>query len=182
MKKIGVGLLLVLLVLFGLAPMGHAQDTDDAKLQETATMVDQEADQPEGKKEVVGRLEKEFNVTEDQVNDLRGKGLGYGEISITYSLAQKMPGGLTDANVQKVLELRQDKKMGWGNVARELNLKLGEVVGKAKRIERPEKIQKSEKPEKPQKLEKPERHERPDKFERPERPSRPERPEKPHRK
>jgi hypothetical protein len=37
-----------------------------------------------------------------------------------------MPGGITNENIQKVMDLRQsDTKSGWGNVAKQLNLNLG---------------------------------------------------------
>ena len=70
-------------------------------------------------------ISQEFSVTEEQVSDLWGKNLGYGEIKHVYNMAEQMPGGITDENVNKILDLRQNQKMGWGNIRKELNLKKG---------------------------------------------------------
>ena len=146
-----------------------AGSNEERSLNTAAASIDKESTQPQGKKEVVVRLENEFNVTEAQIDALRSQNLGFGEISIVYSLAEKMPGGITDANVQSILSMRSgDPTTGWGQVARQLGEKLGPVVrdvneiaghsrpdaervGRADRGDRPERPQRPEKPEKPEK-------------------------------
>ena len=160
--------------------------------------VNQQANAPDGAAVVTQRLVKDFGVTEAQVKDLRSKGLSFGEIAIALSLAKEEPGGVTDANIQKVLSLRQTTPpTGWGKVAKQLGVKLGPAVSSAERLakqsrgelkrseeksetkaeEKAEKVEKGEKAEKAEKVERAEKAERPDRPEKAERPERPEKPE-----
>lgn len=96
-----------------------------------------------------------------------------------------------------VLALRADGQ-GWGQIAREIGVKPGQVVSnlrrnpraaealamRAERAERPERAERAERPERPARVERVERVarvERPMRAERVERPVRPERPERPGR-
>jgi len=108
---------------------------EDADVQQAADEINRDAKSNAGKAVVVNRLENEFHVEESQINNLRVKEkLGYGEIGIALALARQMPGGVTKENIQKVVDLRQgEKKTGWGNIAKELNLNLGKVVRQAKK-------------------------------------------------
>jgi hypothetical protein len=89
----------------------------------------------DGEKAVVKRLSAEFKTTDAQVQALGDRKLGYGEAAVVLSLAQTLPGGVTDANVQKVLALRQGPPvMGWGEVARQLGTKLGKTVSQVRKV------------------------------------------------
>lgn len=145
--------------------------------------INDDASTAEGEAAVVGRIVSEFGVDEALVEDLRAKKLGYGEITLALSLAERLPGGITDENLDKVLDLRQGPPVqGWGNVAKSLELslkpskqkleKVGESDGAKKEGVKHEKTEKVEKGEKTQK------HERIEKMERVEKPERPERPER----
>src|SRR5512146_2817120 len=80
---------------------------DEKKLDDEVTAINKRASQPAGEKVVVQKLEKQFKVNEAEITSLRDKKLGYGEIAITLAMAQKLPGGITDANVAQILALRQ---------------------------------------------------------------------------
>lgn len=139
-----------------------------------------------GEAAVVGKIVNEFGVDEALVKDLRAKKLGYGEITLALSLAERLPGGITDENLDKVLDLRQGPPVqGWGNVAKSLELSLKpsklklEKVGSGKKGDDAENESvKHEKTEKVEKSEKAQKHERIEKMERVEKPERPERPER----
>lgn len=75
------------------------------------------------------KLAAKFGVDEAEIASLRGENLGYGEIDHTLTLAERMPGGITDENVGQVLEMRQDQHMGWGQIAKSQ----GTTLGNAKR-------------------------------------------------
>ena len=132
--------LLILAVCFSLALSGalpvfadEASDTQEAQL--AANEVDQEAQDDEGRGRVVEKLRNEFQVEESVINDLRSRDMGYGEVGIALSLAKQMPGGITDENIQKVMDLRQgESKMGCGNVAKELDLNVGKAVSQNKKM------------------------------------------------
>lgn len=140
-------------------------------------------------------------------------GMGYGNVFITLALAEQLAmasaaealegetGMTPEESLNEVLYLRQVEGMGWGQIAREMGVNLGEVISgirsnrpdkvenakaegmaKADRGGRPEharKVERTDKVEKVAKIDRPERPvklERPEKVERPEKPARPERP------
>jgi len=78
-----------------------------------------------GQTQVVERLATAFHVEASQVEDLREQGLGYGEIHHVFALANQMPGGITQENVDAIMEMRQGEKMGWGHIAHEVGTTLG---------------------------------------------------------
>jgi hypothetical protein len=93
--------------------------------EQAATQLDEEANSPDGAQHVTQRLTQEFGVEEARITSLREKNLGYGEIHHALSLARQMPGGITDDNVNSIMQMRQDQHMGWGKIAQELGTKLG---------------------------------------------------------
>jgi len=127
-------------LVLSLAMLGAAWATEtneEKELQKEAKAIHATAENTQGAMVVTTKLEKEFNVTDAQVKGLRDKKMGYGEISIVLSLAQKMPGGVTDANIQQVMTLRQGPPtQGWGEVAKKLGTRLGPVVSQVKNVNR----------------------------------------------
>ena len=168
------------------APFAAAEERpsrDEQKLELTAAALDKGAARPEGEKAVQERLMAEFKVDDARVRGLRDQKLGYGEICIALALAQKMPGGITDANIRTILsERRGPPAMGWGRIAEKRRVKLGSVMNRVRRVdaavekrERAEgsnrgKMEKGERSERPERPERPERIERQERMERPENP------------
>jgi hypothetical protein len=114
-----------------------AESKEEMNLQKDAIAIDTTARNAQGEKLVTRRLEKDFNVRSDQIQGLRDRKMGYGEISIVLSLSQKMPGGATDANIQEVMTMRQGPPtMGWGEIAKKLGTKLGPAVSQVRNIHR----------------------------------------------
>ncbi len=114
-----------------------AETTEEKTLDRDSAEISKTAGKAQGAAVVTARLEKEFNVTETQIQGLRDKKLGYGEIAIVFSLAQKMPGGITDANLSEVMALRQGTPtVGWGAVAKKLDLKLGPTISQMRNVNR----------------------------------------------
>ena len=119
-------------------------------------------------------------LTAQDVQDLRAKRLGFGEISILLALTAKQTGS-TPKSVNEILAMRQ-RGEGWGKLARDLGYRnLGSVIASVKatdkglakvgteRAQQPEKAAGVDKPDKMNKPDKPERIQR---VERPERPGR----------
>jgi len=122
-------------IMFSLAGMNSAWANDEKNLDKQVSEVNKTGDTADGGKVVAQKIEKQFSVSADQVKALRDQKLGYGEISVVYSLASKMDGGITDANVQKIMTMRQGPPtMGWGKIAKELGYKLGPVVSSVKNV------------------------------------------------
>ncbi len=159
----------------------------------------------------VKELAEQAGVAPAQVTSMRTSGLGWGEIKIAISLAQKISTAQTTAlPITPILDgllAQRQAGMGWGEIAQANGFKLGEVVGKGQakkdatvvpvepvlttpetstgaKPDRGSKLDKPEKMEKPAKLDKPERPEKPEKpekLDKPERPEKVEKPEKPER-
>jgi adenine-specific DNA glycosylase len=128
MKRCGL-LVTVSFVLMAFASAEASILTTQRQVDNTVAGVNEQASRPQGSKVVAERLAKEFNVPESEIQALRSKGLGYGEAGIVLSLASKLPGGITDANIKKILALRNTQpRTGWGKIARELGFKLGQVI------------------------------------------------------
>jgi hypothetical protein len=138
MKKFGYIIVSALMLSLAIAGTAWTTETREEKnLNKEAAAISATAKTGQGEKVVAGRLEKEFSVSNTQIKGLREKRLGYGEISIVLSLAQKMPGGVTDANLEQVMTLRQGPpRMGWGEVCKKLGTKLGPVVSQMRTMNR----------------------------------------------
>lgn len=192
MKRFLSALLFASAVAFAASPVVFASDADldvDITIEEDVDTIDDAASTPDGQEAVIDRIEKEFGVDEALIQELRDKRFGFGEISIALSLAERLPGGLTPENIEKVVAMREGSpKSGWGNIARELGLKINpaadrldkvadETSGSEARTERVkhERAMKAERTEKAERIEKasrPDRVERVEKVERVERPER----------
>lgn len=172
-----VALVLALLMTTVVAGPAMGQDVDtkgENELREHAQKIDQAAGRADAKHVTTNIVEqwqgKTFDfgdgkgphaLTASDVQSLRQKGLGYGEISILLALANR-----TGQSTATILQMRQSG-MGWGQIAHRFNLKLGPVISSVKamekgmdRVARAEKVDRVEKMDKGDKVEKPERPER----------------------
>ncbi len=127
----------LVLTLSMLSAAWAAETREEKNLQKESTEINTTAGTEKGATVVTQRLEKEFGVTDTQIQALRDQKLGYGEIAIVFSLAQKMDGGITDANIQSIMTLREGPPtMGWGQIANKLGTKLGPTVSQVKSVNR----------------------------------------------
>lgn len=177
MKTNKLRLMLAGLFLFAAAMPVFAEEKsrEEKKLETAGGELDKSAVEDEGQPRVTDKIQTQYGVDGARVQALRDRKLGYGEVSIVLGLAQSLPGGITDANVDKIMALRQGPPvMGWGKIAKSLDLKLGPVQSKVKKISSDLKKDKKalkEKSEKSERADKPEKHEKHEKMEKPERPA-----------
>ncbi|CAG1064850.1 hypothetical protein BAC1_00416 [uncultured bacterium] len=188
MKRFLACLFFASAVAFAVSPVIAATGIE-VTIEEEVETIDEEASLPDGEAAVIGKIENEFDVDGSLISGLRAQKLGYGEITLALSLAERLPGGINDENIEKILSMRQGETVeGWGNIARELGLKLNPSADRLERVSdetavekakmeavRPEKAARVEKAGKPERVEKAEKIERVEKVERLERPERPER-------
>lgn len=128
-----LGILCVLSILFAGDSAADVSKAEKNLAREVKRLNDTAA-KPDGEKAVVKRIVVDLQTTEPQVRALRDNKLGYGEIAVVLSLAQAMPGGTTDANIQKVLALHQGPPaLGWGQVAKQLGTKLDKTVSQVRK-------------------------------------------------
>jgi hypothetical protein len=156
-----------LLICAAAVPAFAQKETREEKsLEISAGELDKSADAPEGQKRVIDKITAQYDVDEGRVQGLRLKHLGYGEIAIVYGLVQNMPRGIRDENLYRVVALRKGPPVsGWGNVAKELGLKLGPVVRRVRGISSVVREQeKMDKAEKDKKAEEEKENEKKDKM------------------
>lgn len=125
--------LIMMLLITGMASAGVSKD--EKNLEREEKRINDTASKPDGEKAVVKRLVEELKASEQQIRALRDRKLDHGEVAVILSMAQTMPGGTTDANVQKVLDLRQGPpSVGWGEVAHLVGTKLGRIVSQVRKV------------------------------------------------
>ena len=101
---------------------------DDKEVEDQIKDVDEDVHNDKDAKNVEEKLESQYNVSDQTIKNLRDKKFGYGEISTTLALAKKMDGGITDQNIQKIVDMRTgDNKKGWGQIAKEFDVKVGDL-------------------------------------------------------
>jgi len=164
-------LILIIVLATCITPVAWAQTSkNEAILNKNAALLDKEAIRPGGEKVVGQKLEKEFNVNAARIDSLKDRKLGYGETAVVLAMAKKMSGGITDANVNRIVSLRQGPPVqGWGRISKKLGFKLGPVISSVKKvrtvsqkdIDKLHQEGKGEKSSKIEKQEKPTVHERP---------------------
>lgn len=133
-----------------------AATKEETRLERSATGIDSDAQKPNGEKPIVQKIESEFKVTDEQISSLRSQKLGYGEITIVFALANAS-GKTTD----QIIAMRNGPpKMGWGEIAKKLGVKLGSIISNVERVKKEERHETKERIEKSGKPERPERPER----------------------
>jgi hypothetical protein len=93
---------------------------------------------PDGRRRVAETIAKQFNVPEKVVTDLRGRKIGYGELTVAMALSQqliKRDKVTQQQALDKVLGLRSSGH-GWGAIARDLGLKLSDAVSAVKKTDK----------------------------------------------
>lgn len=134
MKKLA--LTLIVAAVFLAAGISVAAENSEKTLDKSASDINAaQGESPQASEMVTGKIKDTFGVTDEQISGLRARNMGYGEITIVFSLAQKMAGGITSDNVNQIMTMRQGPPvMGWGQIAKSLGLKLGEVVSGVKKV------------------------------------------------
>lgn len=106
---------------------------DAGKLSAEITMLNSDANLPQGDTIIMKQLSENFNVGSDKVRSLLGSTMQFGDVAATLAFAEKLPGGITDANLKQVVNMRS--KGGWEQVAKSLNVSVSDVAGKLSSIE-----------------------------------------------
>jgi hypothetical protein len=76
-----------------------------------------------------------ISVRVEEITTLKARNMGNGEIVLAYNLAQS-----SGKSVEEILYMRHERKMGWGNIAKVLGVKLHGSVDKSVSILRESKL------------------------------------------
>ena len=93
---------------------------------------------PDGRKRIAETIAKQMDVTDKLVMDLRGRKLGYGEITVALALSRqlmKRDKVTQQQALDRVLGPRKSGQ-GWGAIARDLNLQLDDVISAVKKTDK----------------------------------------------
>jgi hypothetical protein len=103
-------------------------DTDSARAAAT----------PEGRRRVAETIAKQFSVPDKLVTDLRGRKLGYGEITAALALSQQLMKRDKLTRQQALDSVLRARKAGegWGAIARRHGLKLADVLTDVKKTDK----------------------------------------------
>lgn len=107
---------------------------EEKKLSSEIMMLNNDAKIRDGDRIAADKLMQEFKVPNERITALRDKNFDYGEIAVVLGMADKLSGGVNDANINKVLDLRKTAA-GWAQVAANLNVDLGDVANKVSKVE-----------------------------------------------
>jgi hypothetical protein len=135
----GRRIIILLLIMNFIASAGLAGaatlSKEEKNLEKEMARLDRTAGTPDGERAVMYRIESDFKVSAAQVQTLRSRNFGYGEIVVVYSLAGAAAVGVTDTGVAQVLAIRQGPPVkSWGQVASQLDRKLGSSVSRLKKV------------------------------------------------
>ncbi|OGW41220.1 MAG: hypothetical protein A2010_15450 [Nitrospirae bacterium GWD2_57_9] len=111
-----------------------ARSDKEKKLSTEIMLLNNDANMPEGDRIASDQLAKEFDVSHDRIKALRGQNLDYGEIAAVLGIADKMSGGVNDANISRIVDLRKTAA-GWPQVAANLDVDAGDLANRVSRIE-----------------------------------------------
>ena len=108
---------------------GVTRADDQADLDKVSTELNERADSAEGRQKVLEAISKETGVPVATLEDQKAKtGFGYGELLIGNSLATA-----SGKTFDELAALKTGGK-GWGEIAKSLGVKVGDVVGKGHRV------------------------------------------------
>ena len=191
--RVVVGGLLIAGVALVIPVAALADDAKDMQkherqLQANAKRLDDDAARaartPDGQSRLDERLAKQFNVEPSVVTGLRDQHFSHGQATIALALSQQLMKQDKTLSQQQALDKivaeRQAGK-GWGVIAHDMNLKLGNVVSDVKKADKaadhiargkPDKVDHVAKVDKPDKPEKMDKHDKPEKPAKPEKPGR----------
>jgi hypothetical protein len=93
---------------------------------------------PDGRRRIAETIAKQMDVTDKLVMDLRGRKLGYGEITVALAFARqvmKREKVTQQQALDRVLRPRRSGQ-GWGVIARDFGLDLDDVVSDVKKTDK----------------------------------------------
>lgn len=125
--------LFLLVLMFVWAVAVGAKASDERRLTREIVLLDRAASSPQGEQAVTAMLVRNFKITAEQVKSLRARDLPFGDIVALYAMADRMEGGVSPANVSRVVDLRQGSA-GWVQIARVYDVDLGSVSREVDRI------------------------------------------------
>jgi hypothetical protein len=106
---------------------------DTGKLNAEISLLNSYKSLPQGDQIITKKLTENFKVSKDKVDSLLSRTMQVGDVAATLAFADKMSGGLTDSNINKVVTAKS--KGGWDMVAKNLGVDIADVASKLSSFE-----------------------------------------------
>jgi hypothetical protein len=110
-----------------------AVSPDISRLNAQVSRISEDAKLPQGEGVVAKQLANDFKVSSDRINLVLGSMMQYGDVAATLAFAEKMPGGITDQNVNKVMNTRS--RGAWTDVAQQFGIDPTTVAGRLSSVQ-----------------------------------------------
>jgi hypothetical protein len=83
----------------------------------------------DGERSLTMSIETQFKADAARIHELRKARLGYGDMTVVLAMASHLQGGITKANVDRIVALwRSSRVDGWGKIAKSMGVRLQRVV------------------------------------------------------
>ena len=118
-------------------PYSNAQDNDGVfAIEQVSSAIDNEVRKLGGTKMIAEHLKEQFHIDENVIYALREKKIGYGDMTALLALAEQMPGGINDDNLNEIVDIRKGKwgDAGWESVAGYLGIEINPVILRTRAI------------------------------------------------
>jgi hypothetical protein len=131
MKKISFRALLAISVVFLPAVVFAAADqaaapADIGKLNDAIAQINVQARGPQAEALIEKQLERDFSVSSRKIKALHQGKMEYGDMAAALALAEKLPGGITNHNLNEVT--RGKNRATWDQVAAFFKIDLGSAA------------------------------------------------------
>ncbi len=110
-----------------------AVSPDVSTLDAQVSKINEDAKVPQGAGVVAKQLANDFRVSSDRINIVLGSMMHYGDVAATLAFAEKLPGGITDQNVNEIMNTRS--RGAWTDVAQKFGIDPTAVAGRLSSIQ-----------------------------------------------
>jgi len=133
---------IVVLVAYAFLQSGSgmtARTGDERRLNNNIARLNKIGSVPQGEKSVIDVLSRTFPVTPEKIGMLRDRNLKYGDIAAILAFSQTMTGGVVDANIDRIIDIRKIET-DWGGIAaflhvpaKDISTRVYTICGQAKK-------------------------------------------------
>lgn len=110
-----------------------AASGDVDRLNAEISKINEDAKLPQAEGVIAKQLADDFNVSSDRINILLGSMMQYGDVAAVLAFAEKLPGGITDRNMDEVMKVRFEG--AWDDVAQNFGIDPGSIAGRLSSVQ-----------------------------------------------
>lgn len=136
--KVSWVLLILAILLVNFNPVSYALDTDDEiqSIEEMSQNIDNESRKLGGTKLVADHLKESFHIDDHMIQIVRDQETDYGDMFTVFAMAERMPGGINEDNVTKVIDIHKGRlsQKSWHDVGAVVGVEMNAVTQRAREL------------------------------------------------